>query len=84
MDLDFYGNQMNGRGLSKQEQQQHLFLKQKGILDTFLARRVISQEQYDLSLRTLVDHMVINPTIWKKTALPYGRAASYMLFPLFV
>ena len=51
------------QGLSKQEQQQHLFLKQKGILDTFLARRVISQEQYDLSLRTLVDHMVINPTI---------------------
>ena len=50
-------------GLSKQEQQQHLFLKQKGILDTFLARRVISQEQYDISLHTLVDHMTINPTI---------------------
>lgn len=62
MDLDFTVTD-EWQGLSKQEQQQHLFLKQKGILDTFLARRVISQEQYDLSLRTLVDRMVINPTI---------------------
>lgn len=62
MDLDFTVTD-EWQGLSKQEQQQHLFLKQKGILDTFLARRVISQEQYDLSLRTLVVHMVINPTI---------------------
>lgn len=62
MDLDFTVTD-EWQGLSKQEQQQHLFLKQKGILDTFLARRVISQEQYDLSLRTLVDHMVINTTI---------------------
>lgn len=60
MDLDFTVTD-EWQGLSKQEQQQHLFLKQKGILDTFLARRVISQEQYDLSLRTLVDHMVIAP-----------------------
>ena len=62
MDLDFTVTD-EWQGLSKQEQQQHLFLKQKGILDTFLARRVISQEQYDLSLRTLVEHMVITPTI---------------------
>ena len=62
MDLDFTVTD-EWQGLSKQEQQQHLFLKQKGILDTFLARRVISQEQYDLSLRTLVYHMVINPNI---------------------
>lgn len=48
MDLDFAITDEWG-GLSKQEQQQHLFLKQKGILDTFLARRVISQEQYDIS-----------------------------------
>lgn len=54
---------MNGWAFLTQEQQQHLFLKQKGILDTFLARRVISQEQYDISLHTLVDHMTINPTI---------------------
>lgn len=44
MDLDFTITD-EWVGLSKQEQQQHLFLKQKGILDTFLARRVISQEQ---------------------------------------
>ena len=62
MDLDFTITD-EWAGLSKQEQQQHLFLKQKGILDTFLARRVISQEQYDFSLHTLVDHMTINPTI---------------------
>ena len=62
MDLDFTVTD-EWQSLSKQEQQQHLFLKQKGILDTFLARRVISQEQYDLSLHTLVDHMAINPTI---------------------
>ncbi len=61
MDLDFTITD-EWVGLSKQEQQ-HLFLKQKGILDTFLARRVISQEQYDISLHTLVDHMTINPTI---------------------
>ena len=62
MDLDFTVTD-EWQGLSKQEQQQHLFLKQKGILDTFLARRVISQEQYDLSLQTLVEHMTINLTI---------------------
>ena len=44
MDLDFTVTD-EWQGLSKQEQQQHLFLKQKGILDTFLTRRVISQEQ---------------------------------------
>lgn len=58
MDLDFTITD-EWVGLSKQEQQQHLFLKQKGILDTFLARRVISQELYDFSLHTLVDHMAI-------------------------
>lgn len=60
MDLDFTVTD-EWQGLSKQEQQQHLFLEQKGILDTFLARRVISQEQYDLSLPTLTDHMAIAP-----------------------
>ena len=60
MDLDFTITD-EWVGLSKQEQQQHLFLKQKGILDTFLTRRVISQEQYDLSLHTLTDHMAIAP-----------------------
>ena len=54
---------MNGWAFLNKSSNKHLFLKQKGILDTFLARRVISQEQYDISLHTLVDHMTINPTI---------------------
>lgn len=51
------------QGLNKQEQQQHLFDKQKNVLDAFLERRVISQEQYDISLRTLTDHMGVNAVI---------------------
>ena len=40
--------------LSDQEKQQRLFDKQKGVLDTFLVRHLITQEQYDLSLHTLM------------------------------
>ena len=45
------------QGLSDQEKQQQLFDKQKGVLDAFRERHLISQEQYDLSLRTLIDNM---------------------------
>ena len=48
------------QGLSDQEKQQRLYSKQKNVLDTFLERRVISQEQYDLSLHTLMDNMAIH------------------------
>ena len=48
------------QGLSNQEKQQRLYSKQKNVLDTFLERRVISQEQYDLSLHTLMDNMAIH------------------------
>ena len=49
MELDFsISNEW--QGLSDQEKQQHLFDKQKGVLDAFLERRLISKEQYDLSL----------------------------------
>ena len=48
------------QGLSDQEKQQRLFDKQKGVLDAFLERRVISKEQYDLSLHTLMDNMAIH------------------------
>ena len=48
------------QGLSDQEKQQRLYSKQKSVLDTFLERRVISQEQYDLSLHTLMDNMAIH------------------------
>jgi hypothetical protein len=49
--------------LSDQEKQQRLFDKQKGVLDTFLVRHLITQEQYDLSLHTLMDNMAINVAV---------------------
>lgn len=59
MELDFtISNEW--QGLSKQEKQQHLFDKQKGVLDTFLVRHLISQEQYEVSLHTLMDNMAID------------------------
>ena len=62
MELDFtISNEW--QGLSDQEKQQHLFDKQKGVLDAFLERRVISKEQYDLSLHTLMDNMAIHTVV---------------------
>ena len=62
MELDFtISNEW--QGLSDQEKQQQLFDKQKGVLDTFLERHLISQEQYDLSLHTLMDNMVIHVAV---------------------
>lgn len=59
MELDFtISNEW--QGLSEQEKQQHLFDKQKGVLDTFLVRHLISQEQYEVSLHTLMDNMAID------------------------
>ncbi len=49
--------------LSDQEKQQRLFDKQKGVLDTFLVRHLITQEQYDLSLHTLMDNMAIHAAV---------------------
>ena len=51
------------QGLSDQEKQQRLFDKQKGVLDTFLMRHLITQEQYDLSLHTLMDNMAIHVAV---------------------
>ena len=51
------------QGQSDQEKQQRLNSKQKNVLDTFLGRREISQEQYDLSLHTLMDNMAIHATV---------------------
>ena len=56
MELDFSVSN-EWQGLSDQEKQQRLFDKQKGVLDTFLVRHLITQEQYDLSLHTLMDNM---------------------------
>ena len=51
------------QGLSDQEKKQRLFDKQKGVLDTFLMRHLITQEQYDLSLHTLMDNMAIHAAV---------------------
>ena len=62
MELDFsISNEW--QGLSDQEKQQHLFDKQKNVLDTFLVRHLITQEQYDLSLHTLMDNMAIHAAV---------------------
>lgn len=62
MELDFSVSN-EWQGLSGQEKQQRLFDKQKGVLDAFLERRVISKEQYDLSLHTLMDNMAIHVAV---------------------
>lgn len=62
MELDFsISNEW--QGLSDQEKQQQLFDNQKGVLDAFRERHLISQEQYDLSLQTLMDNMVIHVAV---------------------
>lgn len=43
--------------LSPDEKKKQLFLKQKNLLDTFLEKHAISQEQYDKSLGDLRDKM---------------------------
>lgn len=63
MNLDLTTLPDDWNGLSKAEQRQHLFDKQKDVLDTFLERHVISQEQYDISLRTLMENMDIRAAI---------------------
>lgn len=63
MELNLTAMSNEWQGLNKQEQQQHLFDKQKNVLDAFLERRVISQEQYDISLHTLMDNMGVNAVI---------------------
>lgn len=62
MELDFT-TVNEWQGLSDQEKQQHLFDKQKGVLDAFLVRHLISKEQYDLSLQTLMDNMVLHVAV---------------------
>ena len=62
MELDF-AIVDDWQGLSEQEKQQHLFDKQNNVLDTFLVRHLITQEQYDLSLHTLMDNMSIHVAV---------------------
>ncbi len=43
--------------MTYEEKQHQLFLKQKGILDEFLAHGAISQAQHDKSLHDLIEKM---------------------------
>ena len=43
--------------LSHEEKNQHLFLRQKELLDMFLERGAISQAQHDKSLHDLIEKM---------------------------
>ena len=43
--------------LTYQEKNHQLFLKQKDLLDTFLIKNAISQDQYDKSLHDLKEKM---------------------------
>ena len=43
--------------MSYKEKQHQLFLKQKGILDEFLAHGAISQVQHDKSLHDMIEKM---------------------------
>ena len=40
-----------------EEQKKELFLKQKELLNTFLAQHAITQQQYDKSLHDMMDKM---------------------------
>lgn len=46
-------------GLSRDEKNKKLFLKQKELLDTFLLHNAISREQYNKSLNDLKEKMKI-------------------------
>lgn len=49
--------QIEWEKLTPEEKKKQLFLNQKKLLDTFLARNAISQAQYDKSLGDLRDKM---------------------------
>ena len=52
-------NEAEHQNLSAEEKKHRLFLQQKETLDTFLAHGAISQEQYDTSLKGLIEKMGI-------------------------
>ena len=56
MSVDF---ENEWEGLSRDEKNKKLFLKQKELLDTFLLHNAISREQYNKSLNDLKEKMKI-------------------------
>lgn len=57
MDLMNMDEQIEWANLTPEAKKKQLFLKQKRMLDTFLEKHAISQEQYDKSLGDLRDKM---------------------------
>lgn len=53
-------NEIDWQSLSPDEKKKQLFIRQKELLDMFLERNAISQQQHDKSLRDLTDKMEIN------------------------
>ena len=51
--IDNYTNQKKWSTLAPEEKKKDLYLKQKNLLDTFLAHHAITQAQYDKSLGDL-------------------------------
>ncbi len=56
--MDLFENQEN---LSHKEKNHLLYLKQKELLDTFLARGAITKKQYDKSFHDLTEKMGEDP-----------------------
>lgn len=54
--------EMNWETLSPEEKKLQLYLKQKRMLDDFLARGAITQAQYETSLGGLTEKMGMNDT----------------------
>lgn len=50
-------SQASWEALTPAEKKKHLFLRQKELLDTFLAKNAITQAQYDKSLGDLIEKM---------------------------
>ena len=61
--MDFTENQTNAawNRLTYEEKNRELFDRQKKLLDLFLEKRAISQQQHDKSLHDLTEKMNIHP-----------------------
>ena len=55
--MEHYVNNEDWSKLSYEEKNRQLFLREKALLDEFLAHGAISREQHDKSLRDLTEKM---------------------------
>ena len=56
--------------MDKEEQRKQLYLQQKQLLDTFLARHAISKAQYDKSLGDLTAKMGMEKVLEEQNTQP--------------